>query len=435
MLKNNKIRQIKEEDRLIKNQSIKESISKTRAKRKEQICRTFELKIQENKLNQKQKEALKMIFIEGKWIKNEMISFGKEHNIFEYELGDRVKVKNKQGEFVEKKLNYIGSQQIQSVVTQVLNDVKALSKSKSKGRKVGSLKFISDLNSIDLKQYGTTYKIKSKTKIKIQGIPKDIKVKGLDQLDKFVNYDLSNAKLIRKSSGYYVKITVYLNKEDINDHYIPETKIGIDMGVKNNITLSTGEKINISVKETERLKKLQRKMFKKEKSSNNRYKIKSLINKEYEKINNRKNDKSNKLFAYLKTFEHIYFQDENISSWKKKDSLANGSRKIHNSILGRIKNKLKNYDRAIMLNRFEATTQTCMICRKKNKLSLEDRIYSCSCGYKEDRDIHSAKMMISIGMERTELKPVETSSSTIKMASPSNSKNWSMNQEASKSLA
>jgi hypothetical protein len=49
---------------------------------------------------------------------------------------------------------------------------------KNKGKKIGSLKFTSEVNSINLKQYGTTYKIKSKMKMKIQGIPGDVKVNG-----------------------------------------------------------------------------------------------------------------------------------------------------------------------------------------------------------------------------------------------------------------
>ena len=33
---------------------------------------------------------------------------------------------------------------------------------------------------------------------------------------------------------------------------------------------------------------------------------------------------------------------------------------------------------------------------KKNELSLNDRTYTCECGYQEDRDIHSAKNMLVI---------------------------------------
>ena len=134
-------------------------------------------------------------------------------------------------------------------------------------------------------------------------------------------------------------------------------------------------------------------------------------------MNNIKEDISNKIVSDLKQFENIYFQDENIKSWKNKNSLANGSKKIQHSILGRVKMKLKNCERAYMLDKFVATTQTCKECGIKNKQSLSDRIYNCSCGYTADRDVHSANMMVLFGKqfidaERIELTPVEILSST-----------------------
>ena len=36
------------------------------------------------------------------------------------------------------------------------------------------------------------------------------------------------------------------------------------------------------------------------------------------------------------------------------------------------------------------TTQMCSCCKKINKLSLNDRIFSCSCGNNMDRDINAA---------------------------------------------
>ncbi len=71
------------------------------------------------------------------------------------------------------------------------------------------------------------------------------------------------------------------------------------MGIKDHITLSNGEKLNVTIGETERLKLLQRKFARSKKGSNNRYKLKKLIKKEYQKITNRKNDAANKVVAYL----------------------------------------------------------------------------------------------------------------------------------------
>jgi len=76
-----------------------------------------------------------------------------------------------------------------------------------------------------------------------------------------------------------------------------------------------------------------------------------------------------------------------------------------------------------------------VFCSILYKHSLSDRVYRRECGYENDRDVHSAQMMIlfgkSIGTEHNEFKPVEMKTSAIS----NNSKLLSKNQESSKSLA
>ena len=51
----------------------------------------------------------------------------------------------------------------------------------------------------------------------------------------------------------------------------------------------------------------------------------------------------------------------------------------------------------VVIDRFIPTTKLCPKCHSvKNDLTLADRVYECSCGYHEDRDIHAAKNMIGI---------------------------------------
>ena len=55
--------------------------------------------------------------------------------------------------------------------------------------------------------------------------------------------------------------------------------------MSNTLTLSNGEKYNISIEESERLKKLQVKLARQIKGSNNRYKTIKKLRKEYNHIN------------------------------------------------------------------------------------------------------------------------------------------------------
>ena len=52
-----------------KNMLIGISIAETREKRQSQECKVITVKITNNKLNNKQKESLKMLFLEAKWIR------------------------------------------------------------------------------------------------------------------------------------------------------------------------------------------------------------------------------------------------------------------------------------------------------------------------------------------------------------------------------
>ena len=61
----------------------------------------------------------------------------------------------------------------------------------------------------------------------------------------------------------------------------------------------------MSVGESERLKKLQRELFRRVKGSSNRRKTINRIQREYLKLSNRKKDKANKIVSKLKQYSTI----------------------------------------------------------------------------------------------------------------------------------
>ncbi|MBQ9389568.1 MAG: transposase, partial [Synergistaceae bacterium] len=69
---------------------------------------------------------------------------------------------------------------------------------------------------------------------------------------------------------------------------------------------------------------------------------------------------------------------------------------------GRVKAKLMKSERVIVLPSSIPTTKYCPVCGKlKKDITLADRVYECSCGYREDRDIHAARNMILLGKQNT----------------------------------
>ena len=84
--------------------------------------------------------------------------------------------------------------------------------------------------------------------------------------------EYANANLLKKPDGYYLKVTCYINKDSLPKATTNGKEIGLDFGIKTNITTSEGEKLDVSIEESERLKMLQRKLQHQKKGSNRRYK-------------------------------------------------------------------------------------------------------------------------------------------------------------------
>ena len=389
---------------MTKNEQIKQSLLKTREKRKSQRCKVYSIKIQTNKLSKKQREALKMMFVEGKWFWNYIVNFTETNDIKDVDLKIKsVKHFDKDHNEIISDFNYLSSQQKLGLYKNFISNIKTLSTLKKKGQKVGRIGYISELKSLPLVQYGITYKIIDHNKVKIVKIG-TVKVQGLEQFIYDKDVECANANLVHKSSGYYLKITTFKKKEE---YHKPEKVIGIDLGISTHITTSDGEKIDVLVEETERLKRLQRKMQKQKKNSNNRYKTRLKIQKEYEKMCNRKEDLANKIVHDLTDNQICVFQDEQLHAWS-----GTFGKTVQHSILGRVKAKLMKNPNAICLNTYLPTTKLCGNCGKYHEISLKDRIFKCDCGVEEDRDIHAAQNMIffyknNIGVGRTKFKHVE----------------------------
>ena len=372
-----------------KNRKIRENGKATRERRSHMDCRVFSVKVQENRLSNAKLEKLYRCFLEAKWLRNavvatETLSLDNTSNV-------HVKIKDK---FEVREIKNLSSQMKQSVVDSVKQDVSNLSKAKKKGLKVGRLQYKHECNEINIKQFGNTYKIKSHNKISVQNIGVLV-VNGLEQIN-LDEFEFANAKLIKKPSGFYIHLTVYTKKQP---EILTEKEIlGLDMGIKDQLTFSNGVKVNFYLEESEQLKGLMRKLSRQHKGSNQYKQTLARIKRIYEHLNNKKNDVVNKLNSVLKQNYIIYFQDELLNSWKRTKSKRRFSfgRQVQHGILGRVKDKLKKNQSNHMLESSVPTTQTCPVCGCLTKHSLDKRKYHCEhCGFENhDRDIHSANMMV-----------------------------------------
>lgn len=355
------------------------------------VTRTYTIKL---KPNSSQRKQLHQYFYEAKVLYNYLLSCSNIFTVTSCKIKHPWKY-DKDKNKVKVELISLPSKLKQNVHRQILDSIKSLSASKKKGYAVGKLKFKSEIKTIELDNQ--CYSIEDSNHVKIAGFGrKKICARGLHQFSNVIKF--RNAKLMKKDDEFFLKICV---SKEIMLHEYSGNSVGIDMGIETTATLSTGEKFNCKIEETVRLKRLQRKLARSQiingkKRTNNQKKIIRQLHKEYQKISNQKKDSMNKLLKYLDSFDNIIFQDESIRGWR---NLQGNKRTIQHSMLGSFKQKLiekshEQPERYRMLSKWEPTTQLCPQCGSLNKHGLEERIYTCSCGYSEDRDIHAAKNML-----------------------------------------
>jgi transposase len=247
--------------------------------------RSYKLKLKPNK---QQFQKLNNYFYEAKCLYNYVLS---QENVFKFDTKTKnITTLDKDKNIIEVELTNLGSKLRQNIVHRLQDNIRNLSKSKKKGNKIGKLKYKSEINCIDLDNQ--CFKIINN---KIQ-LRKDLKIKlrGLRQLGNAIK--TRNAWLIKECNNYYISICCDV---EVEEHIKTNKQIGIDMGIKDNVTLSNGEKLNLSIGESEQIKRLQKKLVRSQKGSKNRYKVKLDLQKAYKKITNKKKDFVNKLVHRL----------------------------------------------------------------------------------------------------------------------------------------
>ena len=228
-----------------KNLKIKDTLRATKERHSNMDCRVFSVKVQENRLSNAKLEKLYRCFLEGKWLYNAVVA----SDTISLEDTSSVQVKVN-GSFETREIKNLSSQMKQSVVDSVRVNTSNLSKARKAGLKVGRLQYKHECNEINLKQFGKTHYFKGKNKIHIQSIGVLV-VNGLEQVN-LDEVEFANAKLIKKPSGFYIHLTVYAKKPSQ-----PKTEkeiLGLDMGIKDQLTFSNGVKVNFYLEESEQLK-------------------------------------------------------------------------------------------------------------------------------------------------------------------------------------
>ena len=241
----------------------------------------------------------------------------------------------------------------------------------------------------------------SKSKITLTKQLKGLKFRTSD---KYVNYLIKNQSNIRsatlsknKSNQYYLSILI--DGDLINQLDKPKNEIiGIDLGIKDFVITSKGEKfknlklIRINQK---KLSKLQRQHSRKKKGSKNKEKAKKRLARFHQRLSNIKENYLHKVSnTLLNENQVICMENLNVKGMIKNHNLARSIQEISLSRFEIIlKYKSNWYERSLInIDRFFPSSKTCSDCGFiNNELKLSDREWVCkSCGVIHDRDNNAA---------------------------------------------
>lgn len=381
-----------------KNRHIAERGRLTKDRRSKLQAKTIELGI-DKAYAKPHAEKLELLFLQAKWLTNDIISHLRDGDLGSWDDKKKqvqVRMGRDSSEYSTRALTVLSSKNKQNLRDRVKDNLSSLHALKNNGHKVGALKYAKEVDSIPYNQFKNDFDIDLEArKVKIQKIGW-LKVHGLSQLPQ--DADIATGALLKTPRGFVFHLTFYTSKEEYT--FTPGSIVGIDFGVKTFLTLSDGTEFFNSVPITPRLKNLQRKLSRQVKGSSNYIKTLCAIQKCYHDISHQKDDIANKLVSFLlNTYEIIVIQDESLKAWKRL-----WGKKLHHSILGRVKKKLKNHPRVIVLSKWVPTTQYCPACERLNKHSLDKRVYSCVCGYSALRDVHAAENMIRMAVLHPDLR-------------------------------
>ena len=226
-----------------------------------------------------------------------------------------------------------------------------------------------------------------------------------ERLQKYKD-NIKSATLSKTKSGkFYLSVLMSMNEEEFKQFRHTNNKVGIDLGVKDFIITSDGEVFenkHFFKKSENRIKKLQRRLSKKVKGSNNRYKTRLKLAKAFEHLTNQRMDYiHNVVNSLLRTYDYIFMENLNVQGMLRNHHLAKAIQELgFYTFKNTLKNKAMMNDKFVIeVDRWFASSKICHKCGYVYKgLTLGEREWTCPiCGEHHDRDLNAAMNILIEG--------------------------------------
>ncbi len=210
---------------------------------------------------------------------------------------------------------------------------------------------------------------------------------------------IQSATISRRADRWFASISVETEDNSHLSKAENQGAVGVDLGISALATLSTGEPAIPGPRPLKhllkRLKRLSRRLSRKEKGSNNRKKAKMALAKLHARINNIRQNALHHLSTDLtRRFHTIGIENLNVKGMMKNHCL---SRSIADMGFFEFRRQLEYKAEwrgvlVVVADRFYPSSKLCSYCGYKNeKLRLSDREWTCDdCHTTLDRDVNAA---------------------------------------------
>ena len=304
-------------------------------------------------------------------------------------------------------LQNVYSKTLQMVNHNLWSNIKGLSGSKKKGRKVGKLRFRAKdrFRTFQLNQSGFSF------------TDKGLKLSKIGTLPVMFDVDPNSVKgvVITKKRNYW-QVAIQVEEPDV-DIIIPQSSVGIDLGLSSFSTDSNGLQIEnprFSKNAEPKLKKVHRSLSRKAKGSNNWKKAKAKLSESYEKVKNQRKDFAHKVSRmYVNTYDQIIVEDLNIKQLKEhkfKSTRKSVSDVSWNQFISFLTYKAESAGKSLIKVNPKNTSQICSFCGSYAQKDVSVRVHNCTCGLSLDRDYNAALNILNRGIghpsQPVELQPL-----------------------------
>lgn len=212
--------------------------------------------------------------------------------------------------------------------------------------------------------------------------------------------DIKRVRIVKRADGYYVQFCI---KVERNEDCTPTNRsIGLDVGLESFYTDSNGDKVanpRHLRKAEKKLKKLQRRLSRKKKGSNNRRKAINRLGRQHLKVSRRRKDFAVKTARALCTSNDvIVIENLNVRGLVKNHKLAKSISDAGWTLFRQwLEYFGKVFDREIIAVNPAYTSQDCSSCGKRVKKALSTRTHVCPCGARLCRDHNAAINILAKG--------------------------------------